>query len=522
MSPPISLDLNSSCRLCLSQEGLLPLFSDIESDEEISNSLPRKILACVAIEVSPESNFPKNICEVCKKSIDDWEKFKEQCERVNSTLHQFVDSRTSADYVENIIGGGGNDIIKWQAPLSPSLNIGDQGSEGNVRADQRRLTETEKLNTMLEDTEIQNVRVQKVIFEEVTTMMEIGEKIETFNDCSENDDLSVESSSNCHQKNKYVCGVNNCEKSFTMFAHLIDHDINEHSDLHFEVACEFCDRMFLSQDRLQIHTNSFHSEKKLPCDLCGEKFTSKSTLLTHKVRHSGRFTCVHCGLTANSNSALVEHIRKHTDERPFDCDICDKKFKSKNNLRAHMRSHSKLPQFKCSTCGKLFTDWSTMHRHKKIHSTDKPFTCELCGKCFPLLSRLNEHKKFHTDSKNYACKTCNKTFKTSFQRNRHSRVHENEKNVGYFECSTCHQRFRIPEIYESHLQTHLVEKNETPVDTAIEAKNINEDNKKCDWKKYLLCHVCQKKFLKPEILRCHLRTHTTVYSDDDFVLLTQI
>ena len=47
---------------------------------------------------------------------------------------------------------------------------------------------------------------------------------------------------------------------------------------------------------------------------------------------------------------LNDHATIHADERPFECEICDQKFKTKSSLRDHETVHEELTPYECSIC----------------------------------------------------------------------------------------------------------------------------------------------------------------------------
>lgn len=75
-----------------------------------------------------------------------------------------------------------------------------------------------------------------------------------------------------------------------------------------------------------------------------------------KPKSSGKHLCPHCGRDCMKPSVLEKHLRCHTGERPYPCNVCGVSFKTQSNLYKHKRTqaHARLSsESEQSTMGSL-------------------------------------------------------------------------------------------------------------------------------------------------------------------------
>ncbi len=314
-----------------------------------------------------------------------------------------------------------------------------------------------------------------------------------------------------------VCNFEDCGKVLKTYSsfklHLNTHNTSVKDRRPF--SCPTCEKSFTQKSHLTVHMRVHNGLKPHMCSFCGRQFSVRSNMKKHLKMHekkrrddeetllalaSGEVVkenvdrsnkvnvCEFCGRACGSFSDLEQHLKTHTEEKPFECPVCLSTFATRSALRIHEKNHTGEEQHICQTCDLACVSQSALEKHWLVHTGEKPFDCPVqCGKSFKQKSQVNYHvKTVHGDvaprdrPRNHVCLHCSAAFTTASTLRKHARVHTNDRR---HQCKFCNKSF----IQKVHLQTHLLRHSGD---------------------KPWLCNVCGKGFVTNTVLKEHSKLHT--------------
>ena len=162
-----------------------------------------------------------------------------------------------------------------------------------------------------------------------------------------------------------------------------------------------------------------------------------------------RCTYTDCDKSFNRPAKLAQHLRSHTNTRPFLCPhpLCTKDFLRESHRKHHVKSaHSDIRDYSCAWegCGKSFVNATRLKRHHAAHEGREKFRCTVagCGQTFRKHGTLQKHLlTVHEGRTPFLCNIsdsngieCGAGFDTEEQLKSHAgRVHEPKS----FLCTIC-------------------------------------------------------------------------------------
>ncbi|XP_036321513.1 zinc finger protein 546 [Rhagoletis pomonella] len=307
------------------------------------------------------------------------------------------------------------------------------------------------------------------------------------------------------------------------------------------VKCKDCDELCASKEALKTHRDTSHPLLCHICLSCGESFalaqalgrhtrhcqpkasTSKEALQStgdKQVQSSSRWSCEDCDFSAPYESELIFHRLHHTygpmsKNQIIACPICSKEFR-KHSLRCHLRQHTNEKIFVCELCDLKFSRRHNLKDHmKSIHGVP-PVGVTKDQQTTSTTEESTKPKKRKTDGGNFACDTCSKTFASEYMLKKHTASHIALPSATRESVCTnegCRYVAANPTLLRIHAASHAKEQLKCKESSCnYQGKSVLHLKRHAATHlaptKWFACDKCEFKARIKGHIKRHMRTHT--------------
>merc|ERR1711872_72062 len=103
-----------------------------------------------------------------------------------------------------------------------------------------------------------------------------------------------------------------------------------------------------------------------PCNKCGQSFDEL-------VDWSNHMLSTHPESSKHMRDIMLNYKKSPMPEKALVCEFCSKCFRFESALKQHIRVHTGERPYKCSECDKEFSQITGLKMHLKVHTGEKPY-----------------------------------------------------------------------------------------------------------------------------------------------------
>nr|XP_045607304.1 zinc finger protein 665-like [Procambarus clarkii] len=179
----------------------------------------------------------------------------------------------------------------------------------------------------------------------------------------------------------------------------VEHDqISSNTQSPTNHQCRECKKYMSTRTALQYHQAQLHPCMKCNRKFSCRTGLREHVLQVHdhvSVTKGGRLVCVQCNKSFNYRHHYLNHVAHHSDEKTHKCQKCKKGFLTSQALYCHTKQvHEKYNyRYPCETCEKVFICNAKLVEHVRTHTGEKPFECGICSVAFAAKATYKSHMK---------------------------------------------------------------------------------------------------------------------------------
>nr|XP_020638687.1 zinc finger protein 827 isoform X1 [Pogona vitticeps] len=307
--------------------------------------------------------------------------------------------------------------------------------------------------------------------------------------------------------------------------------------------CDVCGKVFGRQQTLSRHLSLHTEERKYKCHLCPYAAKCRANLNQHLTVHSVKlvstdtedivsavtsegsdgkkhpyyYSCHVCGFETEMNVQFVSHMSLHVDKEQWMfsicCTACDFVTMEETEMKAHVATRHAGEERKTpsdsnspsSSSLSALSDSANSKEDAEMSPKPKGQTNLLVISVVPgSQTIINAEEK---SEKGFECVFCNFVCKTKNMFERHLQIHLITR---MFECDVCHKFMKTPEQLLEHKKCHTVPTGGLKCPFCIYSTNrpaAMECHLKTHYKMEYKCRICQAVKANQLELEMHIREH---------------
>lgn len=288
--------------------------------------------------------------------------------------------------------------------------------------------------------------------------------------------------------------------------------------------------------------SSYEYKVDIVCFICSEEFENEKKLFEHLCKHrkNGELSpseesddddgerkkkklCKYCGKQFMRLHQLIEHIRKHTEEKAYECRFCNRSYVVKQRCLKHEATHkNEETGIHCEVCEKELEDKAQylFHVHGHVLDQNKREAEEKQQKFADMIRSVqtdkSEEKEQVDDNENQMLNLLLNFDKETVTRKPSTKEAEKE-NAQTIICRICQDTVAKKDFIE-HFKSHKLYICDECGRGFTRKLNYIYHSDTMHWKeeinsqitrKTFICSVCERKFFKKSKLKLHLETHVS-------------